>query len=154
VALALVVAARFGVLLGLSVWMGVALATLLLTPMLLARLEKAQADELAAAAFRRVDRLLTCAMVLLAFALGSRVVLDRLVPPGTVLAPLAAMALSRLVAALVIGPAHRALVPRLRDANAPASEAERRAFGRLRSAWLLLLTLEACLGLYALYAVS
>ena len=56
--------------------------------------------------------------------------------------------------ALVVGPAHRALRARMRDANAPASDAERDVFGRLQNAWLLLLTLEVCVGLYALYAVS
>lgn len=148
------VASRFGLLLGLAVWTGVAVATLAIAPVLAARLERAQAEEVAAAVFQRVDRVLLAALAVLAAALVARVTLDRAAPPGSLLLPLGAMAASRLVASLVVGPAHRALRGRMRDANAPASEAERGAFHRLHGAWLLLLTLEACLGLYALYAVS
>jgi hypothetical protein len=154
VALALVVAARFGLLLGLSVWTGVAVATLALAPVVYAKLERAQADEVAGAMFARVDRLLLGALALLALTLSARVILDRAAPPGSLLLPLAGMAGSRLVAAFAVGPAHRALRGRLRDANAPASEAERSAYGRLHGAWLVLLTLEVCLGLYALFAAS
>jgi hypothetical protein len=149
-----VVAARFGLLVGLSVWMGVAAATLVLTPVVYAKLERAQADEVAAAIFTRVDRLLLAALALLVLTMGARVVLDRAAPPGTLLLPLAGMAGSRLVAAFAVGPAMRALRGRLGDANAPASEAERSAHQRLHGAWLVLLTLEVCLGLYALFAAS
>jgi hypothetical protein len=152
--LALVVGARFGLLLGLAVWTGVAVATLALAPVVYAKLETAQAHDLAGAVFERVDRLLLAAMGLLVVALGARVVLDRAAPPGSLLLPLAGMAGSRLVAAFAVGPALRALRGRLRDANAPATEAERGAYSRLHSAWILLLTLEVCLGLYALFAVS
>jgi hypothetical protein len=154
VALALVVAARFGLLLGLAIWMGVAAATLALTPIVYAKLERAQADEVAAAIFARVDRILLGALGLLVLTTGARVVLDRAAPPETLLLPLAGMAGSRLVAAFAVGHAMRALRGRLGDANAPASEAERSAHERLRGAWLVLLTLEACLGLYALFAAS
>jgi hypothetical protein len=149
-----VVAARFGLLLGLAVWTGVAVATLALAPVVYAKLERAQADEVAIAIFARVDRLLLGALALLVITLGARVVLDRAAPPGSLLLPIAGMAGSRLVAAFAVGPAHRALRGRLQDANAPASEAERSAFSRLHGAWLVLLTLEACLGLYALFAAS
>jgi hypothetical protein len=149
-----VVAARFGLLLGLAVWTGVAIATLALAPVVYAKLERAQADDVAGALFARVDRLLLGALGLLILTMGARVVLDRAAPPGSLLLPLAGMAGSRLVAAFAVGPAHRALRGRLRDANAPSSEAERSAFLRLHGAWLVLLTLEVCLGLYALFAAS
>jgi hypothetical protein len=154
VALALVVGARFGLLLGLALWTGVAVATLALAPVLYAKLERAQADEVAGALFVRVDRLLLGALGLLVVTLGARVVLDGAAPPGTLLLPIAGMGGSRLVGAFAMAPALRALRGRVRDANAPASEAERSAFHRLHGAWLLLLTLEACLGLYALFAAS
>lgn len=154
VALALVVAARFCLLLGLTLWTGLAVATLILAPVLYTKLERAQADDVAGALFTRVDRLLLGALLLLAIALSARVVLDHAAPPGSLLLPLAVMAGSRLVGAFVVGPALRALRARLRDANAPASDAERQAFGRLHGAWLVLLTLEVCLGLYALFAAS
>lgn len=154
VALALVVAARFGLLLALAAWLGVALATLAFTPVLYARLEKTQAHEVAGALFQRADRLMFGAMGLLVLALGSRVVLDRAAPPGSLLLPVAGMVASRLVAGLVVRPAAGALRTRLRDANAPATDAERGAFGRLHGATLMLVALEACLALYALFAVS
>ena len=150
----LVAGARFGLLLGLGVWVGVALAALALAPVVYARLERANADELAAALFERVDRLLLAALALLVVALGTQAVLNRAVPPGSLLLPLAGMAGSRLVAAFAVGPGLRALRGRLRDAHAPAHEAERRAHSRLQGAWILLLTLEVCLGLYGLFAAS
>jgi hypothetical protein len=154
VALALVVASRFGLLLGLTVWTGLALATLALAPVVYAKLERAQADDVAQALFARVDRLLLGALGLLVVALGLRTVVDHAAPPGSLLLPLAGMTGSRLVAAFAVSPALRALRGRMGDANAPASEAERAAYGRLHGAWLILLTLEVCLGLYALFAAS
>jgi hypothetical protein len=154
VSLALVVATRFGLLLGLTLWTGLALATLVLAPVVYAKLERAQADDVAQALFARVDLLLLGALGLLVVSLGGRVVADHAAPPGTLLLPLAAMAGSRLVAAFVVSPALRALRARMGDANAPASDAERNAYGRLHGAWLILLTLEVCLGLYALFAAS
>ena len=50
-ALALVVASRFGLLLGLTLWTGLALATLVLAPVVYAKLERAQADDVAQALF-------------------------------------------------------------------------------------------------------
>lgn len=152
--LALVVGSRFGLLLGLALWTGLALATLALAPVIYAKLERAQADDVGQALFARVDRLLLGALALLLLALGGRAAVDQAVPPGSLLIPLAGMAGSRLVAAFAVGPAFRALRGRMGDSNAPATDAERVAFGRLHGAWILLLTLEACLGLYALFAVS
>jgi hypothetical protein len=154
VALALVVGTRFALLLGLTLWTGLAVATLVLAPVVYAKLERAQADDVAQAVFARVDRLLLGALVLLVVALSARVILDHAAPPGSLLLPLAGMAGSRLVAAFAVAPALRALRARMGDANAPASEAERSAHGRLHGAWLLLLTLEVCLGMYALFAAS
>jgi hypothetical protein len=154
VSLALVVATRFGLLLGLTVWTGLALATLVLAPVVYAKLERAQADEVAQALFARVDRILLGVLGLLVVSLGGRVAADHAAPPGTLLLPLAIMAGSRLVAAFVVSPALRALRARMGDANAPASDAERNVYGRLHGAWLILLTLEVCLGLYALFAAS
>lgn len=152
--LALAIATRFGILLGLTVWSGLAIATLALAPVVYAKLERAQADDVAGALFARVDRLLLVALAILVLSLGVRAVVDRAAPPGSLLLPLAGMAGSRLVAALVVAPALRALRVRMRDANAPASDAERSAYGRLHGAWLILLTLEVCLGIYALFAAS
>jgi hypothetical protein len=149
-----VVAARFGLLLGLCVWTGLALATLVLAPVVYAKLERAQADDVAGALFVRVDRLLLGALALLVVALATRVSLDHAAPPSSLLLPLAGMAASRLVAAFALGPALRAFRLRLRDANAPANEHERSAHSRLHGAWLVMLTAEVCLGLYALFAAS
>jgi hypothetical protein len=150
----LAVIARFGLLLGLSVWTGLAVATLALTPVVYSKLERAQADDVAGALFERVDRLLLAALVVLAVALGARMIHDKAAPPGSLLLPLAGMAGSLLVAAFAVGPALRALRERMRDANAPASEAERNAYGRLHGAWLLLLLLEVLLGVYTLFAAA
>ncbi len=152
--LALVVAARFGLLLGLALWIGLALAAPLLAPVLFSKLERASAEDVAGAIFRRVDHLLLASMALVFVALVARVALDRAAPHGGLLAPTAAMAAARLVAAMAVAPAREALRVRLRDANAPASDAERTAFRRLHGAWLLLVSLELGLGLYALYTVS
>ena len=154
VALALVIAARFGLLLGLAMWLGLVLATLLLAPVLYRKLARPQAHDVASAFFLRLDRLLLAAMALVILALGSRMVLDRAAPPGNLWFPVACMVGSRLIAALVMGPAGRAFHARLQDANAPASDAERGAFDRLYAASMILLTLEACLALYALFAIS
>jgi hypothetical protein len=154
VAHAFLVAGRFGLLLGLAVWTGVAVATLSLAPVLYGKLERAQADEVAGGLFVRVDRLLLGALGLLAVAAVTRAVVERLMPSAFLLLPLVAMAGSRLVAAFAVGPALRALRSRLRDANAPASDAERAAHNRLRSTWLVLLSLETLLGVFGLFAVS
>ena len=80
--------------------------------------------------------------------------IDRTAPPSGLIVPVAVMTLARLLSALTFSPALRALLVRMRDEDAPASDAERAAFVRLASARGLLLTLEVCLSLYALYAVS
>jgi hypothetical protein len=154
VAQALIVATRFGLLVGLTMWTGLALATLALAPVVYTKLERAQADDVAGALFARVDRLLLVALGLLLVSLAVQAVVEKSSPPGRLLLPLAGMAGSLLVAAFAVSPALRALRDRMRDANAPASEAERSAYGRLHSAWLVLLTLEVCLGLYALFVAS
>lgn len=154
VALALVVAARFGLLLGLAVWFGLTLASLLLAPVLFKKLARPQAHEVAAAFFARIDRILFGAMVLVLVALGARIVLDRAAPPSGVLLPIAGMIGARLIGALVVRPAGGALHARVQDANSPANDAERGAFERLHAASIILITLEACLGLYALFSVS
>jgi hypothetical protein len=148
------VIARFFLLLGLSVWTGLALATLALTPVVYGKLERAQADDVADALFARVDRMLLVALSVIGVALGARVIHDKAAPPAHLLLPLAGMAGALLVAAFAVAPAMRALRQRLGDANAPASEAERSAYGRLHSAWLLLLILEVFLGVYTLFAAG
>jgi len=152
--LALVVAARFGLLLSAALWTGIAVATLALIPVLYAKLERAQADVVAGVIFRRVDRLLWGALGVLGVGLGARVILDRALPPSAILLLAGALAACRLIAALVVGPASAALQTRMRDANAPASDAERAAFERLHRTWLLLLTSEAALAFGTLYALS
>jgi hypothetical protein len=154
VELALIVASRFALLLGLAVWIGVALGTLLLVPVLFRKLARPQANELVGAVFARVDQVLLAALGVAALGLGSRVVLERAAPPSHMLLALGIMAGSRLVSTLAVGPALRAFLSRLRDANAPASDAERSAFSRLYGAALVLLAVELCLALYALFSVS
>ena len=150
----LALVAHFGLLLGLTLWAGLAVATLSLTPVVYAKLERAQADDVAGALFARVDQLLLAALAVLIVALGLQSVIDRAAPPGALLLPLVGMAGSRLVSAFAVNPALRALRVRMRDANAPASDAERAAYGRLHGAWLVLLTVEVCLAVYALFRAS
>lgn len=151
---AFVVASRFGLLLGLALWTGVAVATLAMAPVVYAKLDRAQADEVAGALFVRVDRMLLGALGLLVLSVVLRAAFERITPPGTLLLPLAVMAGSRLVAAFAVGPALRALRARLGDASAPASDAERAAHARLRGTWLVLLAVETLLGLFGLFAAS
>jgi hypothetical protein len=153
-ALALVVASRFGVVAGLALWIAAGVAALVAVPLLFRKLERARAEEVAAALLLRLDFVVLGAALVLLVSLGARIALDGAAPPRTLLLPIAGALLSRLVAALAVGPAYRALRIRLANANAPASDAERAAFGRLHGASLLLHTLELCLIFYALYAVS
>jgi hypothetical protein len=166
---ALVGASRFGLLLGLSLWLGLGAALVAQLP-LFARPAPAApggaaiSGELVGAVVRRLERLLFFAMVLVIGGLAARVVLDRAAPPTTLLVPVAGMSISRLLGALAVSPSLRALRGRLADpANAAlapppppaaATPAERTAFSRLDSARRLLLTLEVCLALYALYAIA
>jgi hypothetical protein len=152
--LALVVASRFGLLLGLSLWLGLGVSLLLMLPIVERQLPSPQARELAGAVIARLDKVLLGAAALVLVGLAARVLIDRAAPPTSLVVPVAVMTLSRLLSALTVSPASRALLGRLRDANAPASEAERSAFSRLQGARGLLLALEVCLGFYALYAVS
>jgi hypothetical protein len=94
------------------------------------------------------------AVTLVLLGLGARMAVDGSAPPGSLLAPVAAMTLSRLLSALAVSPALRAMLPPLRDEAAPASPDQRSAFNRLVAARGLLLTLEVCLALYALLAMS
>jgi hypothetical protein len=151
---ALVIASRFGMLLGLALWLGLGLALLLSFPVIEKQLPPAQARELAGALSRRIDKLLFVALVLVLLGLLARITLDRAAPPTGLVVPVAVMALSRLLAALAVSPTLGALLHRLRDANAPASADERAAFSRLQGARGLLLSLEVCLCLYAFLAVS
>jgi hypothetical protein len=125
--LALVVAARFGLLLGLALWLGLALATLVLAPVLQARLERAQVQEVTGAVFARVDRWLLGALGILALALAARVALDRAAPPTSLLWPLGLLAVVRLAALFV---------------------------RRYRQIWLIVVTAEVCVGVYALFAMA
>jgi hypothetical protein len=154
VVLALVVASRFGLLLGLALWVGLGIALLLLLPVVQRQLPAAQADDVVGAAVRKVETVLYIAAALVMIALGARVLLDRAAPPTTLVLPVMGMIISRLLSALAVSPSVRALRQRLRDANAPATDAERSAFGRLEGARRLLLSLEVCLALYALYAIA
>jgi hypothetical protein len=151
---ALVGISRFGLLLGLSVWVGTAFATLTLVPVLYSKLERPQADEVAGALFRRVDQVLMGALAVLLIALAARAILDRAAPPRELFLAIVAMTASRLIGALAVAPAQRAFRARLRDANAPASDGERSAFERLGRATVILLVLEVGLGLYGLFGVA
>jgi hypothetical protein len=151
---AFIVVSRFGMLFGLALWVGLGVALLLTLPLVQKRLPAPQARELGDAITARLDGPLYLAVGLVVVAMVARVYIDRAAPPSSLVVPVAVMTLARLLSALTFSPALRALLVRLRDEKAPASEAERSAFGRLASARGLLLTLEVCLSLYALYAVS
>ena len=152
--LALVVASRFGMLLGLALWLGLSAGLLLTLPTVTRQLGEGQSRELTAALVGRFDRLLLLAVILVLVGLGARVLIDRTAPPTSLVIPVAVMTLSRVLSAFIVSPTARALLNRLRDANAPASDDERSAFTRLQGARGLLQSLEVCLGLYALYAIS
>ena len=125
--LALVVASRFGMLLGLALWLGLGTAVLLTLPIIERQLPGAEAGALSGLLVRRLNVALVGAAALVLLGLGARVLLDRAAPPTTVALPVAAMTLGRLLSLALVGrPAARGL----------------------------LLTAEVCLGLYALYAVS
>jgi hypothetical protein len=102
----------------------------------------------------RLDLALFAALALVAVALAARIFIDRAAPPGSLVIPVLGMTVARLLSALSFAPAIRALLVRLGDEKAPASEAEKAAFGRLAGARGFLLTLEFGLSLYALYAIS
>lgn len=147
--------ARFGMLLALALWMGTAIGLMLTTPVLFKRLERDQAGDIAGLMLGRADRFfLFFCIPLLAAGVGFRIVSDGSAPPLTFAALVGGMALSRLIAALAVAPGIRALRPRLRDANAPATDAEKAAFRRLHGASMLLMTLEIVLGGYALFVLS
>jgi hypothetical protein len=152
--LAFVVASRFGLLFGLALWLGLGVAMLLTMPVIEKQLPQPQARELRDAITARLDGMLYLAVGLVVVALVARVYIDRAAPPSSLIIPVAVMTLARLLSALTFSPALRALLVRLRDENAPPSEAEKSAFARLASARGLLLTLEVCLSMYALLAVS
>ncbi len=147
---ALVIGSRFGLLLGLAAWLGLTGALLLAYPLLERQLPPAQARPLAAALGRRFDAALFGALVLVVLSLAARVSVDRAAPPGSLVAPVALMTVCRLLQALAISPALRGPLAGPADAAA----LEKRAFARLIAARGLLLTLEVCLALYALLAVS
>jgi hypothetical protein len=146
---ALVIASRFGLLLGLAAWLGLAGALLLAYPLLDRQLPPPQARLLAAALGRRFDGALFVALLLVVLSLIARSSVDRAVPAGSLVAPVALMAVCRLLQALALAPALRSLLTGSADAAV-----QRRALARLLGARGLLLTLEVCLGLYALLALS
>jgi hypothetical protein len=152
--LAFVVASRFGMLFGLALWLGLGVAMLLTMPVIEKHLPQPQARELRDAITTRLDGMLYLAVGLVVVALVARVYIDRAAPPSSLIIPVAVMTLARLLSALTFSPTLRALLVRLRDEKAPPSEAEKSAFARLANARGLLLTLEVCLSMYALYAVS
>jgi hypothetical protein len=151
---AFVVASRFAMLLGLALWLGLGAAVLLVGPVIERTLAPAQGRELLAALSGRLEKVLFVAVAMVLLGLGARMVIDGSAPPGSLVAPVAAMTVSRLLSALAVSPALRALLRRLPDESAPASADERSAFARLQAARGLLLTLEVSLGLYALLAMS
>ena len=130
--LALVVASRFGMLLGLALWLGLSTALVLLLPAVERQLPPEQAAPLSRALFLRGDLTLMGAAALVLLGLGARVMIDQAAPPTSIGLPVAAMTLVRVVS-LIFLVARRPAAPAVRS---------------------LLLTLEVCLSLYSLYAVS
>jgi hypothetical protein len=151
---AFVVASRFAMLLGLALWLGLGAALLLAAPVIERTLAAAQARELFAALSGRLEKVLFVAVALVLLGLGARMAVDGSAPPSSLVVPVAAMTLSRLLSSLAVSPALRSMLGPLREEGAPASADQRSAFTRLLAARGLLLTLEVCLGLYALLAVS
>jgi hypothetical protein len=125
--LALVVASRFGMLLGLALWLGLAVAVLLALPIIERQLPAGDAAAVSGVLVRRLNLALLGAALLVLLGVGARVLLDRAAPPTSIVAPVAAMTAVRLLSLALVGrPAARGL----------------------------LLTAEVCLAFYALYAVS
>ena len=145
---------RYGALLGLTVWIGLALGALIMVPALFRSVERPQAHEMAAPMLARADRVLLGALVLLVVSLGVLAGVARAMPSGHLLVALAVMTGLRLIGSFAVGPAARAMRSRVHDANAPASNDERQAFERLHATSLLLLAIEAALGCYALFTLS
>jgi hypothetical protein len=129
--LALVVASRFGMLLGLALWLGLSTALVLLLPAIERQLPPEQATPLSRALFLRGDLALVGAAALVLLGLGARVMIDQAAPPTSIALPVAAMTLVRVVSLSFV--------------------VLRRPAPAVRS---LLMTLEVCLSLYSLYAVS
>ncbi len=150
----MVVGGRFGVLLGLMVWLGLALGLLVLLPGLYRAAERAQARQLASALMGRAERMLLAGMGLLGLSLTAQAFVGQAPEAGRWWVILAVMTGLRLIGWLALSPATRAMQARLRDANAPASDDERRAFERLHGASLAMLTVEFGLGVYALFVIS
>ena len=90
IVLALVVASRFGLLLGLALWLGLGAAALLA----LTAAAAPQGGEAANALLRRIEGVLFGALGLVLVALTARTILDRAAPPTSVILPVAAMTLS------------------------------------------------------------
>ena len=148
------VGGRFASLLALTLWIGLAVGALVMVPVLYRSLQRPQAHEMAAPMLARADRVLLGALLLLIVGLGVLSAVGREWPSAHLLGALAVMTGLRLIGSFAVGPAARALRGRVNDANAPASDAERRAFERLHSTSLLLLALEVGLGCYALFIIS
>lgn len=145
---------RFGLLLGLGLWLGASLTMLITTPVLFQRLERPDAGEVAGEMLRRVDLLLMGAIGLIIAGFLLRFAHERVVPGLRLAVPVVIMIGSRFMSALVVSPAVRALRARMRDANAPASDAERAVFGRLHGTSMALMVLELALAVYVLFVVA
>lgn len=117
-------------LFGLALWVGLGVATLLILSVferhLEPHLDPDKSREVQSAVLRRLQAALYLAVVLVIVALAARVVIDRAAPPTGLVVPVAIMTMARLLS----------------------------AWARLASVRQLLLSLEVCLSLYALYAVS
>ncbi len=150
----MMVGGRFGVLLGLMVWLGLALGLLVMLPGLYKSAERSQARALASVLMARTERVLLMGMGVLGLGLTAQAFVRQAPEVGRFWVVVAVMTGLRLIGWLAVGPASRAMQARLRDANAPASDDERRAFERLHTTSLAMLTVELALGVYALFVVS
>jgi hypothetical protein len=124
-----VVASRFGMLLGLALWLGLSAGALMAVTTVARRLPSGDGDPLLTALVNRFDRWLLLAVALVLVGLGARVLIDRSAPPSGIALPVLAMTATRALAMLC-------------------------SWKRRRQARDLLQTLEVCLALYALYAIS
>ena len=105
---ALVVASRFGMLLGLALWLGLAVALLLAFPATGTAAARSRGRERPRPAGAASTRCLFLALALVLLGLGARSARSG-GATRSLIAPVAVMTLSRLLLALAVSPAVRAL---------------------------------------------
>lgn len=145
-------AARFLLLLGLALWIGLPIALLLQSRIIGRYLAKPQTQDLMALLIPSLDRLLLVALGIVLLGQATLAFQNKALPPSPQLIVLGAMVLLRLLEAFAISAALRALRLRVREPN--ANDSDRRAFVRLYGTSHLLLGVEAVLAIILLLQIS